>query len=168
MSVGMDAVRERMAEYLTGQGVAAVTAWPPEERQALEGPVAVVSLRGCRAEPGGFQNYLGERYNQEKGMWEELYGQRVTLTFGLDLYAPARGDGAELQGAFDALTQALTLGGPQGLPVQEFSCGETEYDAGARLRKRSVQAVCRAFLRAVEGTEDVFFTDFELRGGLQQ
>ena len=45
MSVGMDAIRERMAEYLQEHGVAAVAAWPLEERRALEGPVVAVSLR---------------------------------------------------------------------------------------------------------------------------
>lgn len=166
MSVGLDAVRERMADYLTAQGVEAVTAWPGQERMRRTGPVTVVSLRSCQAGPAGFQDYLGERYNGETGLWEELYGRKAVLTFGLDLYASAEGDGADLQTAFDALAEALTRGGPQGLTVQEFSCGETEYDGQARLRKRTAQAVCQAYLYAV-ARPDGEFLEFELRGGLK-
>ena len=58
MSTGLENIRERMAGYLTERGVRAVTAWPQGQRQVLEAPVAVVSLRACEAGPAGFQNYL--------------------------------------------------------------------------------------------------------------
>ena len=38
MSDGLDKIRERMADYLNAQGVAAVTAWPAEERLRRYGP----------------------------------------------------------------------------------------------------------------------------------
>ena len=166
MSTGLERIRERMTDYLTARGVAVVTAWPEGGRQELDGPVVVVSLRGCQAGPAGFQNYLGERYNEETGLWEELYGRKATLTFGLDLYAPVRGDGADLQQAFDTLAAALAEDGPEGLTVKEFSCGESQYDGAARLRKRTALAVCEAYLYAVARGGELF-TDFELRGGLQ-
>lgn len=166
MSTGMERIRERMRDHLSEQGVNAVTAWPEGERRELDGPVVVVSLRSCQAGSAGFQNYLGERYNEATGLWEELYGRKARLTFGLDLYAPARGDGADIQEAFDALAAALTGDGPQGLTVKEYSCGETGYDASARLRKRKVEAVCEAWLYAVAQNGEIF-TDFELRGGLK-
>ena len=156
-----------MTEYLVQQGVNAVTAWPGQERKYLNEPVVVVSLRGCQAGPAGFQDYLGERFNEETGLWEELYGRKATLTFGLDLYATPESGGADLQQAFHRLAQALTAGSPEGLQVQEFSCGETEYDEKARLNRRMAQAVCTAYLYAVAQTGDEFL-DFELRGGLKQ
>ena len=112
MSAGLEAIRERMAEYLKGQGVAAVPAWPGAARERQDGPVTAVSLRRCQTGPAGFQDYLGERYNESTGLWEEWYGRQATLTFGLDLYAPAREDGEALQAAFDALAAALLAGGP--------------------------------------------------------
>ena len=51
--------------------------------------------------------------------------------------------------------------------MQEFSCGETEYDAGARLRRRKAEAVCDAWLYAAAQAGGEFL-DFELRGGLKQ
>ena len=83
------AVREQMAVFLRQQGVDAVCAYP-EERRQRSGPVAAVSLRACQGGPGGFRDYLGERYDESNGRWQELYGRRVTLTFGLDLYPPTR------------------------------------------------------------------------------
>ena len=164
MSTGLEAIRERMAEYLTARGVETVTAWPRGQRRELENPVAVVSLQGCQAGPAGFQNYLGERYNETTGLWEELYGRKAKLTFGLDLYAPAREDGMELQTAFDTLAAALMEDGPRGLEVLEFSCGETEYDSQARLLKRPAQAVCQTWLYSTPQSGGLFL-DFELRGG---
>lgn len=166
MSAGMERIRERMRNYLTEQGVNAIAAWPEGARKELDGPVVVVSLRECQAGPAGFQNYLGERYNQETGLWEELYGRKARLTFGLDLYAPARSDGADIQRAFDTLVTALTGDGPVGLAVREVSCEETEYDPSARLQVRSARAVCDAYLYAVAQPGEIFL-DFELRGGLK-
>lgn len=163
MSAGLERIRQVMADYLNSQGVRALTAWPMEPRQEQEGPVVVVSLRGCKAGPSGFQDYLGERYDEETGRWEERYGRKAQLTFGLDIYAPEKGDGQALQAAFDALAGALVLGGPEGLAVEEFSCGQTAYDSASRRLTRPAQAVCAAYLSAVT-TTDGAFVDFELRG----
>jgi len=167
MSTGLETLRERMAEYLRAQGVPALAAWSEEERQELTEPTVVLSLRSCKAGPAGFQDYLGERYNGETGLWEELYGRKAALTFGLDLYAPARCGEEAMQEAFDKLAAALTRGGPEGLKVQEYSCGESEYDSRARLRKRAAQAVCSVYLCAAAQPGEAFL-DFELRGGLRK
>ena len=166
MSAGLERIRQEMADYLNGQGVAAVVAWPAEERTEA-GPVVVVSLRGCEAGPAGFQNYLGERYDQESGQWEERYGRRARLTFGLDLYAREREGGQVVQEAFDALAGALIRGGPRDLPVEEFSCGETEYDRESRRLRRPVRAVCNVWLCATSRPGGQF-VDFELRGVVKQ
>ena len=98
MSGGLDRAGERLAQYLREQGVNAVTAWPVTQRKPLEQPVAAVSLRGVQAQPAGFQHYLGLRYDQEADRWEELYGRKARLTFGLDLYARPESGEAGLTG----------------------------------------------------------------------
>ena len=163
MSTGLERIRQVMADHLKEQGVPAVTAWPGEARQEREEPVVVVSLRRCRMGPAGFQNYLGERYDEETGRWEERYGRRAELVFGLDIYAPERGGGEGIQQTFDALAGALLLGGPEGMDLRELSCGETVRDPGSRRLVRPAEAVCAAWLRAVTDSGGVF-TDFELRG----
>lgn len=166
MSAGMEKIRQAMAEYLEKQGLNTVTAWPMT-RRAEAGPVVSVSLRGCEAGPSGFQDYLGERFHEDKGLWEECYGKKARLTFGLDIFAPEKADGQELQETFDQLAGALILGGPEGLRVEEFSCGETGYDSQSRRLRRKVQAVCTAYLCAVTETGGEF-VDFELRGVVKQ
>lgn len=161
MTVGLEKVRQDMADYLEGQGVAAVAAFPALPRQELERPVAVVSLRGCKMGPAGFQNYLGDRYDPETGRWEERYGRKAQLTFGLDLYAPERAEGEALQRAFDALAGALLLGGPEGLDLQELSCAQTVREG--RWLKRPVEAVFAACLSAAADAGGGF-ADIELRG----
>lgn len=163
MSAGLEHVRQHMADYLNGQGVSAVTAWPGMLRREREEPVVAVSLRGCRAEPAGFQNYLGQQLDEGTGRWEERYGRKAELTFGLDIYAPERMDGEKVQKTFDDLARALILGGPAGLSVDSFSCGQTVWDGESRRLKRPVEAVCTAWLCAVSDVGGAF-TDFELRG----
>lgn len=167
VSAGLEKIRQVMADYLCKQGVPAVTAWPAVRRQEREEPVVVVSIRGCKAGPGSFRDYLGERLDEVSGRWEEHYGRRAELTFGLDIYAPEKGDGECVQAAFDALAGVLISGGPEGLDLQEFSCGQTVRDGESRRLKRPVEAVCAAWLCAVSDAGGAF-ADFELRGVVKQ
>ena len=165
MSAGLESIRQVMADYLCERGVPAVTAWPESRRQEQEEPLVVVSIRGCRASAASFQDYLGERYDEKTGRWEERYGRKAELTFGLDIYAPEKRDC--LQAAFDALAGALILGVPDGLELREFSCGQTVRDTESRRLKRPVEAVCTAWLCAVSDVDGAF-VDFELRGVVKQ
>ena len=165
MNRGVQGLTKAFADYLTGQGAAAAPAWSTGARQKLSEPTAVVSLRGCRMAPAGFQDYLGQR-QREDGVWEDWYGRAATLTFGLDLYAPEGTEDDAFQALLDRLSAALLAGAPEGLAVEEFSWGELTFDAGQRLLRHSAQAVCRACLCAAERA-DGLFTDFELRGGIK-
>lgn len=156
-------IREQMAEYLRGQGIDAVCAYPEERRTRRSGPVAAVSLRACQGGPGGFQDYLGERYDEESGQWQELYGRRVRFTFGLDLYAPKGCGAEEIQVAYDQLAEAFQWEGPPGLALLELSCGETEFDQESDLFRRRVEAVCQGYLYAVADQGGTFL-DFIVRG----
>ena len=163
MKGGLEQLREQMAEYLTACGVPATAAWPAEERLRREGPVAAVTLKGCQAGSAGFQSYLGERYNPESGQWEEIYGRKVRLTFGLDLYAPPQAGETALQTALDALAQACAGAGPEQMSLQEFSSGETAYDKDSRLLRKPAQALCTVYLYAARQADGQFL-DFEIRG----
>lgn len=167
MSKGLEQIRQRMNQYLLQQGVDARQARPDGAQQRLEKPAVVVSLRACRAQPGGFLDYMGERYNEDTGLWEELYGRRVEVTFGLDLWAPKTGGGEPLQELFEQLSGVMAAGAPEGMSLREFSCGETEYDGNARLHRRQAQAVYLVCLYAAAQPGEAFL-DFELRGGLKE
>lgn len=162
---GLDEIRERMAVFLRESGLEAMTAWSRETHRKVARTVAAVSLKSVEGGPAGFQDYLGERYNREAGRWEELYGRRVRLTLGLDLYA-GRGPGGGEEGirrAFDMMAERLRGQGPAGLRVTELSAGETGYDQMLDLYQARVEAVCEAYLYAV-ADEGGAFLDFEIRG----
>ncbi|MEG2119543.1 MAG: hypothetical protein RRY53_04245 [Pseudoflavonifractor sp.] len=159
---GLDMIRQRMTELLQRQGIAAVTAWPGTARKRQTGVVAAVALKSCEGGPAGFRDYLGERFNTATGKWEELYGKRVKLVFGLDLYAEKGGEAA-LGTAFNALADGLQREGPEGLRMMELSSGETDYDETAGRYHCPVEAVCEAYLYAV-ADEGGAFLDFEVRG----
>ena len=163
MSGGIERMCREMANYLNSCGVPARAAWPAEQREEQDGPVTVVSLRGCQMGPAGFQDYLGERYDAESGLWQEQYGRKAELTFGLDLYGREKGAGEEMQAAFDALAGALLLRRPGDLEVRELSCGQIVYDSESRRLKWPAEAKCLAYLCAVT-CGDSAFIDFELRG----
>ena len=159
-------VRERMAEFLNRNGVEAVCAYPDGGRTRRDGAVAAVSVRACQGGPEGFRDYLGERYDEATGQWQELYGRRIILTLGLDLYAPRGCGAAGIQAAYDRLAEALQWDGPTGLVLQELSCGETEFDREAGLSQGPVWGVGGGFISAgacVGGS----FCDFFVRGEVE-
>lgn len=157
---GLQELRGALAAFLKERGLEAVTAWGPERRLRAGEPVVAVSLRGFESGAPGFQDYLGERYNTEAGCWEELYGKRVELTFGLDVYA-ASAEG--VQAGLDALQAALGEKGPAGLCPVGVSAGETAFQNSGGRYFCPVQARFSAWAVAVS-REDGAFLDFEVRG----
>ena len=162
---GMTQLREAMIRYLAEQEIPVRSAWEQEPEGELPG--VVVSLQSCRAEHGAFLDYLGERYNRDTGLWEELYGRRAEVTFGLELRASKAQGSGPLQELLDRLGSVLAAGAPEGLSLRFFSCGETEYDGESRTYSRQAQAVCLACLYAAARPGETFL-DFELRGGLKE
>ncbi len=160
---GLDVIRTCMTGCLTQEGIQAVTAWDRGDRVRRQGPVVAVTLRSCREEPGGFRDYLGERYNREKDRWEELYGKKAQVVFGLEIYAPGRDGAADCQIVFDQISTALQQTAPTGLTLAELSRGETRYERETGLFHCPAQAVCDTYLYAV-ADEGGTFVDFEVRG----
>ncbi len=153
-------LRKALAEHLKGKGLDTVTAWGGERRRMPGKALAVVSLRGLKSEGAGLQNYLGEAYNAETGQWEERYGRRLELTFGLDLYGATA---EEVQAGVDALREILADGGPEGMAVTGFSAGETAYRAEDRRYQCPAQATFQVWAVATD-REGETFLDFTVRG----
>ena len=153
-----------VASWLRARDIPARTGWSGRERERIGAPFVLVSLRRCDALSGGFQEYLGELYNENTGAWEEFYGKKLELELGLDLYAPEAASEDALQELAEKLVQALTLEQPQGLRVGEITCGGIEWDRNQRCLRQEITAKCTAWLRAVCADSGEFL-DFELRGG---
>ena len=99
MNTTLTALRQAMTDFLAGEGIPALTAWPREPREEGTTPVAVVQIQEVRASGGGFQNYLGQTYDPASKTWTETYGQQVGVTFALTLYSPGRAGGGWVPGA---------------------------------------------------------------------
>lgn len=157
---GMEELQQALVDFLKEHGLTALTAWSEERRLRPGQAVAAVSLRALECAPPGFQDYLGERYNEETGQWEELYGRKAELTFGVDLY----GATAEVvRAGVNTLSLALSRDGPEGLRPVELHVGETAYQESARRYRCPAQVRFTAWLAAVTG-EDGAFLDFEVKG----
>lgn len=161
---GLDGLREALRDHLLAKGLHAVCAFPTQP--GGRDPMVVVSLRACESGRAGFHEYLGQMWDETTGGWVERYGQRVRLTFGLDLYAAPESGGEEaVRTAFDKLVAALYQGGPEGLCLQGVSCGETGFDRQTRRCRCPAQAVYTTLLWAGNGPEEeTHFSDFDVKG----
>ena len=157
---GVGELSQTLARWLEEEGVPAVTAWGDEKRHRANGAMAAVSLRALESGAAGYQDYLGERFDEVSGQWEELYGKKMTLTFGLDLYAAAA---QEVTAALERLGELLGQGGPQGMTPVGFSAGETAYQSESRRYFCPVQAKFQVWAAAT-AREDASFLDFVIKG----
>ena len=74
MSGGLEQIREGLTAHLNGKGIRAVPAWSRTARTFPGGPVAAVSLQGCRWGPAGFQDYLGSDMTRRRGAGRSCMG----------------------------------------------------------------------------------------------
>lgn len=156
---------DEIVAALKTAGVCAFRAFP-ESAEALpaEGGVSV-SIGSYRVSGSGMGDYLGTRAASGGQGEKELFGRRLELTLGFEVFAPFGGTGgaAVCDRAADALRLALgTL--QAGLRVLEMDCGETAADETVGAYRCRCEANCVAFLVAETGGEAPEFTDFKLKG----
>ena len=163
MTTTLTALREAMTEHLVTHGIRALSAWPEAGRLVRSAPLAVVRMKGVEAESMGFSNYLGRFWDEEAGQWRERYGQRVSVTFALDLCSP-RTDGEEgCRVLLDQAAGAFQSGGPAGLAVERWSMAEPEFDRESGMYRGELTARCQGTLEAVTDPESGLFLGFEVR-----
>lgn len=153
-----------LAGWLEERGIRALTGWSGQERGREREPTVAVTVREFEAGSGGFGHYLGERYEEESACWVEVYGRRVELTLGLDIYAREGESEEKLQRLAEELARVLTREEPLGLRVEKLICGPCRWDEKQRRLCREVSARCIGWLEASRVDESEFL-DFELRGG---
>ncbi len=148
MSGGLEQIREGLTAHLNGKGIRAVPAWSRTARTFPCGAGGRSIPAGVPLGPGRLSRLSGERYDPEAGRWEELYGRRVKLTFGLDLYGErAQGDEA-LQAAFDSWRGRSIREGPRGCGCWSSPAGRRSMTREGQLLRRPVEAVYEACLYA--------------------
>ncbi len=151
---------ETMAAFFRDHGLNARAAWQSGRWTAEKKPEMTVELARLEGGPAGLQDYLGERWNSEKNIWEEVYGRKASAEFELNFYAMSA---SECMKQLETTTVALQAGRPGGWTVKRLSCEETEFDRerGRYVRKAAME--CEGFLTAAT-EESGAFLDFEVRG----
>jgi hypothetical protein len=159
----LEQVQQGLIEYLVGQNIHAIPAWQKERRTVHGKAVAVVSLKSLELTSLGQQNYLGEQIEEGGTLRIPIYGRKLELTFGLDLYAP-KGEAAQCHALFAQLGQALCLSSPQGLTVEKLCCGDVRYDSDGDCLTCSAELVTGAwcYLTTQEDGEEI--TEFIVKG----
>ena len=125
---------------------------------------STVSLRSCQAGPAGFQNYLGERYDEGLSNWVECYGRKVELELALVIYAPETASGEEIQRLADRVAELFSRTSPEGTKVGRITCGATRWEKALGCLSREMTVEMTAWLVAQAGEAEDFLY-FELRGG---
>lgn len=160
-------IRQSLIDYLVGQGIHAIGAWGGGSRLSHGKAVAAVSFKALELAPLGQQNYLGTRFDPETAVTVPVYGRKLSLTFGLDLYAP-KGEPELCLSLFDQMGQALCNGGPEGLVVSGLRCGSLSYDPEASMLACAAELDCQAWCYAVQQEDGTLVTDFIVKGELKQ
>ena len=159
----LDEVLDLLKKSLGAGGLsAAVLAHEPGRKARWSIPVVALSMDSCSCGSGAFLDYLGCRQNPETQDWEELYGKRMQLCLGLDIYAPGDMGGRACGMVFEELCGCLGQL-PDGLQAREIRCGETSFDQVTGMFRCRAKLDCGAYLCAAR-QEDGEFTDFRLRG----
>lgn len=147
------------------QAAEVLTAFPQGGKKRYTTPVIAVGLRCGESASAGFAEYLGERHDVNSGAYCEIYGKRLELTLGVDIYSPKEsGAGACLQTAAKVMAALPDL--PNGVRVKKFSCGETVFDPAAGMFLLRAEMPCTCFMYA-DKTGDEELLDFTLRGVLK-
>lgn len=158
-------LRQALLDFLTAAKIPALGAFPTQTRQRFAGPTVVASVQELRAQPAGFQNYLGDCYDKTLGRWEERFGLGTSVTFQLDIYSPQEAGEDGLRLLMDQVAEAFSDAAPAGLRVKELSWGTTTYDRSAGLFCAKGAAACEGVLYAGMDV-DGGFLGFEVRGGI--
>ena len=151
---------------LTDADVAAFSAWPKAPVDRSEGFVCV-GVEKAKNAAGGLARYLGIQADAETGD-HEVYGLNCDIELRLDVYAPLSEENAA-ESCLDIFdTAAEVISAMPGLRVKALSCGTPAPDRETGMFRLHGGAECSALLLSTEQGEDGTFTDFVLRGELQQ
>lgn len=161
-------VKAALVTALQNAGLEAMGAYSEEELKKYQTAVVAVGVREMQTTHAGALEYLGERYDAVHDVVLEVYGRKLLLKISLDVYAP-RTLGAEgCEEAAETVTQTMMSALPGGLQMKRVDRAETKWDRVYGMFHLSAAAEYEAFFSAETSEENVVFTDFILRGVVQE
>ena len=144
----------------------AIHVFPAGAKKHHSEPVVTVGLKAGEGVPSGFSEYIGERYDTVNDAYYEVYGKRLELTLGINVFSPKSEEygSGECLDIVSRIIAAVPLL-PSGIKVRKISCGETKFDTSVNMFLCTAELECTCFLYAERTGEDEFL-DFTLRGVL--
>lgn len=161
----LDAVLGAVVAALKAAGIRCFRAFPEAGEDLSDGASVGVGIDSYKVLSAGMGDYLGVRAASGGRDEVTLFGKRVELTLGLEVFAPFGGKGGSVDctATADALREAL-LSLSEGLKALEMECGEVKADEELGAYRCRCQAKCLAFLVAESDGDTPAFTDFRLKG----
>lgn len=157
-------VRAAVQAALEECGINAAQAYERDKFSPPVSPLCVIGARKASIESAGILDYLGERWNEERGSVEEVYGKAWRLTLSLDVYAPRQEGAATCEEISEEVMAALLQGLPSGLKAEELSWEESRWEKEYGLFLRCGSAKFSAYFLAAVAEDETVVSDFILKG----
>ena len=154
----IDKALDAVIEAIRGRDLDAVREFSPEILGEINKPLVCVGVKSCGVRSSGLGDYLGT--GLVDGREQELYGYRLELTLGLDIFS---GSAGELQAACQKLNDRIT-GLPKGFKRKVLTMGKISWDGETELFTCPCSLSCQAFLTRAGEADTGEFTDFNLKG----
>lgn len=154
-------VKDAMLARFEAAGIEAAEAFGEEKFRAPQGAVIALGVRQAQIDRVGLLDYLGERYDEERGTVVELYGRELKLTLSLDSFAKSA---RECEQCAEKAALSLLTALPSGLRVEEMRFEAVEWDEQYALFCRRGSAACTAFFTVEAEEDETVLENFILKG----
>lgn len=164
----LETIIQALLNTLSKAGIRCVSQYPMDALEPENGAVVCVGVKSSRLLSSGAGEYLGIR-EAESGNRSEVFGFRLELNLGLDIFAPdEEGEGAlGCVSMFSLISDAL-YELPSGLKNRELVCGAPKPDGLTEMYHCPCELRCAAYLVCEADDETGEFADFVLRGVLRK
>ena len=160
----LDEILDAVTDALEDAGLSVVMNYPLDRLcDNFEG-VVCVGLKSSEITSAGSGGYIGEKTNAD-GSISELYAVRAENVVSMDIYEPME---SGVQGCLETFEKISAAVGQlsDGLRVGTLVCCSAEPDEYTGMMHCPVEMHCTAYLIAEADEDSDEFTDFVLRGVL--
>lgn len=156
-------VRQAVIQALNQADLPALEAFPNGRAKTYAGAVAAVAVGAAEGKVLGFCNYLGERYDPEKGTVRELYGKQLEGEITVDIRAETA---AACEDGCQQAAEVLLGGLPAGIRPGELRWEALAWERATGMFLRRGRLQCQAVFVAESQEDGALFLDFILKGVL--
>ena len=163
------AIVDAVVSVFSENQLRAVQSFPESRMELREGAVVCVSVKDARLLSSGMGEYLGKAFDVQGNEKGELYGLKLEIVVGLDIFAPS-GEGGGVSECLEFCGKISEALGdfPAGLKIKELRCYSAEPDALTEGYKCPAEIHCTAHIVGEADADSGEFRDFNLKGGLRQ